>query len=133
MRLIFQGGPGECFVVYIADNIDLRDNPILIYRSRQNFLNMPRGRPKGSRNLSAYERGKVKRIRELLSQKGIGDFDRLRDNQVLNTIYVNTDGEIFVKYGLETAGAEEKAPRSRASEKIIAKLEKNIALLRDVL
>ena len=108
-------------------------NPIHIYRFRQNFLNMPRGRPKGSRNLSAYERGKVKRIREQLSQKGISDFDRLRDQQVLNTIYVNTDGEIFVKYGQETSGADEKAPRSRASEKILTKLEKDIALLRDVL
>jgi len=94
---------------------------------------MPRGRPKGSKNLSAYERGKVKRIREILSQKGIDDFDRLRDQQVLNNIYVNTEGEIFVKYGIDTAGAAEKAPKNRNGEKILAKLEKEIALLRTVL
>jgi len=94
---------------------------------------MPRGRPKGSKNLSAYERGKVKRIREILSQKGIDDFDRLRDQQVLNNIYVNTEGEIFVKYGIDTAGAAEKAPKNRAGEKILAKVEKEIALLRTVL
>ena len=91
---------------------------------------MPRGRPKGSRNLSAYERGKVKRIREILSQKGINDFDRFRDQQVLNNIYVNTEGEIFVKYGLDKNFTTEKVSQNRNGEKILAKLEKNIALLR---
>lgn len=95
---------------------------------------MPRGRPKGSRNLSAYERGKVKRIREILSQKGITDFENLRDPQILNNIYVNTENEVFVKYGLgNTVIAEPSSPRNRKSEKIIAKLEKNIAALRDVI
>ena len=59
---------------------------------------MPRGRPKGSKNLSAYEKIKVKKIRENLSKNGISDFDNLRDVQVLHSIYVNTDGEVFVKY-----------------------------------
>ncbi|MGA2105276.1 hypothetical protein [Methanoregula sp.] len=94
---------------------------------------MPRGRPKGSRNLSAYERGKVKRIREILSQKGISEFDRLRDQQILNNIYINTEGEIFVKYGIGKIIAEEKVPLNRTGEKILAKLEKNIALLRSVI
>ena len=94
---------------------------------------MPRGRPKGSKNLSAYERGKVKRIREMLSQKGITDFDRLRDQQILNNIYLNTEGEIFVKYGLGKSFAEEKIPQNRSGEKILAKLEKNIALLRTII
>ncbi|MGB8892124.1 MAG: hypothetical protein WCC86_08655, partial [Methanoregula sp.] len=87
----------------------------------------------GSRNLSAYERGKVKRIREILLQKGISDFDRLRDQQILNNIYVNTDGEIFVKFGLGKIITEEKVPLNRTGEKILAKLEKNIALLRTVI
>ena len=109
-------------------------DPIPIYRSRQNFLYMPRGRPKGSRNLSAYERGKVKRIREILSQKGISNFDSLRDQQILTNIYVSTDGEIFVKYGLDKkALAESSASPNRAGEKILAKLEKNIAALRTVI
>ncbi|MFZ1127365.1 hypothetical protein, partial [Methanoregula sp.] len=109
-------------------------NPIHIYRFKQNFLYMPRGRPKGSRNLSAYERGKVKRMREIMSQKGITDFDRLRDQQILNNIYVSTDGEIFVKYGLgKNSSAEIKAPTNEAGKKILAKLEKNIALLRTVI
>ena len=93
---------------------------------------MPRGRPKGSRNLSAYERTKVKRIRELLSQKGIADFDRLRDQQVLNNIYVNTEGEIFVKYGISKKEVLDLIPHNRDAEKIVAKLEKNIALLKNV-
>ena len=92
---------------------------------------MPRGRPKGSRNLSAYERGKVKRIREILSQKGIADFDRLRDQQILSNIYVNTEGDVFVNYALnKNPGTEIKVPRNKTGEKIIAKLEKNIAALR---
>jgi len=95
---------------------------------------MPRGRPKGSRNLSAYERGKVKRIREILSQKGITDFDRLRDQQILSNIYVNTEGDVFVNYVInKNPIAEIKAPRNRSGEKILAKLEKNIAALRTVI
>ncbi|MDD1694197.1 MAG: hypothetical protein LUQ71_05685 [Methanoregula sp.] len=95
---------------------------------------MPRGRPKGSRNLSAYERGKVKRIREILSQKGISNFDSLRDQQILTNIYVSTEGEVFVKYGLDKKVlAETVASPNRAGEKILAKLEKNIAALRTVI
>jgi hypothetical protein len=95
---------------------------------------MPRGRPKGSRNLSAYERGKVKRIREILSQKGITDFDNLRDQQILNNIYLSTEGEIFVKYGIgKNFSMKTTAPRNRAGEKILAKLEKNIAALRTII
>lgn len=95
---------------------------------------MPRGRPKGSRNLSAYERGKVKRIREILSQKGITDFDRLRDQQILSNIYVNTEGDVFVNYAInKNTITEIKAPRNRSGEKILAKLEKNIAALRTVI
>ena len=51
--------------------------------------------------MSAYERGKVKRIREILAQKGISKFDRLRDQQVLCNIYINTEGEVFVKFGMD--------------------------------
>jgi hypothetical protein len=95
---------------------------------------MPRGRPKGSRNLNAYERGKVKRIREILSQKGITDFDSLRDPQILATIYLNTDGEIFVKYGTgKNFSTKTAVSPNRAGEKILAKLEKNIAALRTVI
>ncbi|MGB9127107.1 MAG: hypothetical protein WCB35_04860 [Methanoregula sp.] len=75
----------------------------------------------------------MKRIREILSQKGINDFDRFRDQQVLNNIYVNTEGEIFVKYGLDKNFTTEKVSQNRNGEKILAKLEKNIALLRTVL
>jgi len=95
---------------------------------------MPRGRPKGSRNLSAYERGKVKRIREILSQKGISNFDSLRDQQILTNIYVSTEGEVFVKYGLDKKVLAVPMPSpNRAGEKILAKLEKNIAALRTVI
>jgi hypothetical protein len=95
---------------------------------------MPRGRPKGSRNLSAYERGKVKRIREILSQKGIADFENLRDQQILNNIYLRTDSEIFVKYKMGKNFIQETAaPRNRNGEKILAKLEKNIAALRTII
>lgn len=59
---------------------------------------MPRGRPKGSKNLSAYERIKVKKNRDCLLNNEISDFDNLRDAQVLHNIYVNTEGEVFVKY-----------------------------------
>ena len=44
------------------------------------------------------------------------------------------DGEIFVKYGLgKNSSAEIKAPTNEAGKKILAKLEKNIALLRTVI
>ncbi|MEN6396172.1 MAG: hypothetical protein ABFC78_06800 [Methanoregula sp.] len=95
---------------------------------------MPRGRPKGSRNLSAYERGKVKRIREILNQKGIVKFEHMRDPQILNNIYINTEGEVFVKYGIDKKViTETPVSRNKSGEKILAKLEKNIAALRTVI
>ena len=95
---------------------------------------MPRGRPKGSRNLSAYERGKVKRIRETLAQKGITDFDNLRDPQVLHNIYLEKDGGIFVNYDLfKNPGAINSVKKNPTGEKILNKLEKNLAALREVL
>ena len=94
---------------------------------------MPRGRPKGSCNLSAYERIKVKRMREELSQKGISKFDKLRDSQILHDIHINPDGEVFVKYGLpgtKKRGRQQKTPRE---VKILNKIEKNLADLRESL
>jgi hypothetical protein len=92
---------------------------------------MPRGRPKGSHNLSAYESMKVNRIRESLSQKGISKFDKLPDSQILHDIHLDSDGEIFVKYGLpgtKKRGRHQKIPDE---VKILNDIEKNIAALRD--
>jgi hypothetical protein len=95
---------------------------------------MPRGRPKGSKNLNAYERGKVKRIREILAQKGITDFDNLRDAQIRYNIHLDTDNGIFVNYEIfkkpGTGRAVQKDPRG---EKILDNLEKNLAALRELL
>ncbi|MFZ1902497.1 MAG: hypothetical protein WAU66_04290 [Methanoregula sp.] len=95
---------------------------------------MPRGRPKGSKNLNAYERGKVKRIREILAQKGITDFDNLRDSQIRHNIYLDTDGGIFVNYEIiKNPGAVRSIKKDHAGEKILNKIEKNLAALREVL
>ncbi|MGA2162667.1 MAG: hypothetical protein ABSG28_10815 [Methanoregula sp.] len=95
---------------------------------------MPRGRSKGSRNLNAYERGKVKHIRETLAQKGITDFDHLRDPQILHNIYLDKDGGIFANCELfRNPGADNSGHKNRAGEKILNELEKNIAALREVL
>jgi hypothetical protein len=95
---------------------------------------MPRGRPKGSRNLNAYERGKVKRIREILAQKGITDFDNLRDAQIRHNIYLDTDGGIFVNYEIfKKPTADRSIRKNPVGEKILNKLEKNLAALREVL
>ena len=84
--------------------------------------------------MSAYERMKVKRSREVLEKNGIADFDNLRDAQVLHNIYINTDGEIFVKYEIS------RHPRIKISEKkndkgekIIRKIEADLAALKDTL
>jgi hypothetical protein len=95
---------------------------------------MPRGRPKGSKNLNAYERGKVKHIREALAQKGITDFDNLRDAQIRHNIYLNTDGGIFVNYEIfKNPGPGRVVKKNQTGEKIFNKIEKNLAALRDVL
>ena len=95
---------------------------------------MPRGRPKGSKNLNAYERGKVKRIRETLAQKGITDFDNLRDAQIRHNIYLDTDGGIFVNYEIfRNLGPGKAVKKDLAGEKILNKIEKNLAALREVL
>ncbi len=95
---------------------------------------MPRGRPKGSKNLNTYERGKVKRIRQALAQKGIIDFDNLRDAQIRHNIYLDTDSEIFVNYEIfRNPGPGKAVKKDHAGEKILNKLEKNLAALREVL
>lgn len=79
---------------------------------------MPRGRPKGSKNLNAYERGKVKRIREILAQKGITDFDNLRDAQIRHNIYLDTDCGIFVNYEIiKNPGASSSGKRTTPGKK----------------
>lgn len=94
---------------------------------------MPRGRPKGSKQLSAYERLKVKQIRDLLSEKGISRFDKLRDVQVLHGIHIRSDGEVFVRYGLPGTRKRGRQQKTPAGEKILASIERNIAALRDTL
>ena len=94
---------------------------------------MPRGRPKGSHNLSAYESMKVNRIRESLSQKGISQFDKIRDSQILHDIHLNSDGEIFVKYGLPGTKKRGRLQKIPEEEKILNKIEKDITALRDLL
>jgi DNA topoisomerase IB len=95
---------------------------------------MPRGRPKGSKNLNAYERGKVKRIREILAQKGITDFDNLRDAQIRQNIYLDTDGGIFVNYEIfKNPDAGTAAKKNPSKEKILNKMEKNLAALKGML
>jgi hypothetical protein len=70
----------------------------------------------------------------MLAQKGITTFENMRDPQILNSIYVSTEGEVFVKYGLDKKViTETTAPRNRSGEKILAKLEKNLAALRTVI
>ena len=95
---------------------------------------MPRGRPKGSKNLSIYEQGKVKKIRESLSKNGITDFDNLRDAQVLHNIHVNTEGDVFVNYEISKHPVEIKPDKKDPNgEKILNKIEKNLAALRNAL
>jgi hypothetical protein len=95
---------------------------------------MPRGRPKGSKNLNAYERGKVKHIREILAQKGITDFDNLRDAQIRQNIHLDTEGGIFVNYEIfRNPGASRVAKKDYAGKKILNKMEKNLAALREAL
>jgi Flp pilus assembly CpaF family ATPase len=95
---------------------------------------MPRGRPKGSKNLSLYEQGKAKKIRESLAKNGITDFEALRDAQVLHNIYVNTDGEVFVKYEISRhPRIKNSEKKDNKGEKLIGKIEKNLAALRDAL
>jgi hypothetical protein len=58
----------------------------------------------------------------------------MRDPQILSSIYVSTEGEVFVKYGLDKKViTETTAPRNRSGEKILVKLEKNLAALRTVI
>ena len=95
---------------------------------------MPRGRPKGSKNLSAYEQMKVKKVRESLVKNGIADFDNLRDAQILHNIYINTDGDVFVKYEISKHPAATIADRKNLKgEKLLNKMEKNLAALRKTL
>jgi hypothetical protein len=56
---------------------------------------MPRGRPK---KLSNYEQMKAKKIRSVLSSNNISRFDDTNDAHLLDTVYVDTAGKVFVSY-----------------------------------
>jgi hypothetical protein len=56
---------------------------------------MPRGRPK---KLSNYEQMKAKKIRMALSSDNISRFDSTNDAHLLDTVYVDPSGKIFVSY-----------------------------------
>ena len=56
---------------------------------------MPRGRPK---KLSSYEQTKAKKIRNILETSNISRFDAMNDSSLLNTVYVDSGGKVFVSY-----------------------------------
>jgi hypothetical protein len=86
---------------------------------------MPRGRPKGSRNLSAYEKTKVKQIREGLSRNGITSFDNFNDAHLLGNISVTSKGDVFIRYQLyEDIMAHMKDTLKEASGDLIRKFER---------
>jgi len=76
---------------------------------------------------------KVKKIRESLAKNWITDFDNLRDAQVLHNIHVNMDGEVFVKYEIFRKPAADSSVRKNPNgKKILNKMEKNLAALREM-
>ncbi len=56
------------------------------------FSIMPRGRPKA---LSAYDKVKVKKIRDFFSENTISRFDTMNDAALLKTIRIS-DNRIFI-------------------------------------
>jgi hypothetical protein len=58
---------------------------------------MPRGRPKGSKNLNGYQKGRAKRIRGILADKGITHFDRFKDGELVNSFAFNPNGDLFIR------------------------------------
>lgn len=54
---------------------------------------MPRGRPK---NLSNYEKIKVKKIRANLSKHQKSRFDKMNDSSLLKTIHIDSSGKVYV-------------------------------------
>ena len=94
---------------------------------------MPRGRPKGSRNLTSYEKTKVKKIRDALADNNITGFDRLNDAHLLENVSVTSKGEVFVKYAMYGGIMEHVTGAIRnASDEMISKFEKEISEMRYV-
>lgn len=56
---------------------------------------MPRGRPK---KLSNYEQMKARKIRSILSSQNIKRFDNTNDAHLLDTVYVDPAGKVFISY-----------------------------------
>lgn len=65
---------------------------------------MPRGRPK---NLSLYEQTKVRKMRKYLSDQKITRFDRLHDSALLQALYVDSSGKVYVSYDYFTGQMQE--------------------------
>ena len=95
---------------------------------------MPRGRTKGSKNISAYEHGKVKRIREILARNEINAFDQLRDSQILQNISIEKGERIFVSYDITRKPLViESKKKNVKGKRILIRMEKNLAALRETL
>lgn len=75
---------------------------------------MPAGRPKA---LSAYEKVKVKKIREYLSDKNISRFDELNDAMLLKTIRISDD-RIFISLEKHDALLEKTVQFIHALKKV---------------
>jgi hypothetical protein len=54
---------------------------------------MARGRPK---NLSSYEKVKVKKMRDILSKLHIKRFNTLNDANLLKTLYIDSSDRVYV-------------------------------------
>jgi hypothetical protein len=74
---------------------------------------MPRGRPK---NLSTYEKTKVRKLRENLSKHQISRFDKMNDSSLLRAIRIDSSGKVYVSLDLFDA-------QIRQIKKIIAEIE----------
>lgn len=69
---------------------------------------MPPGRPK---KLSPYEQGKANKIRAILLESGIRQFNRINDAALLKTLYVDSSGKVFVSHDYHTATMNEIAKK----------------------
>jgi hypothetical protein len=76
-------------------NFDFRrmKNSFYLYTFQPNLPDMPRGRP---RNLSNYEKAKVRKMRDNLSKHEIKRFDNMNDSSLVKTVHIDTSGRVFV-------------------------------------
>ena len=67
--------------------------------------------------MNGYQKGRIKRIRGILEEKGIRAFDKVKDNELVSSFAFNPKGDLFIRMEHYAAAMEHYEKISAVAEK----------------